>query len=517
MDVDTPLIKLDVLELVNGSRMTYGLRHQDFQRYRKHCTHRVQRLRQILHLTKPNNKKTNQQKELPAKISDARYLHLYVFEVERAWAYAMDLNQELSADTRKRHHTRKKLKRATQHAEALYELCEQQDVEDRSKLEAYAAAMRGHLYFELQQWQDALNQFVSARTIYEHFAGLSSTTHHEALCYAAIDDIDPSIRICAYNLRLNETSMASNVDELVKSLKQSDAAGIASLEQQLSKISQDGGKGRGAESLAQVSWRDRQAAIKNDKVAKAVAKAQEATRQSDSTKHDDDASTSFDRVLAVWAEAEKLVKKALKEDKEATAKVASSKSAKSTEELQFIYSYVAYNMYARSIQRNVQLVAQGDSDGAQRKPQENVRLHDDILKYLESIRELLSHEQEGQLDWELNVLTHYYRGCRCLHVAQAYADLNRIAEAVALYRVAQTYIAQAKQLLHQGDSFASDSVLTVSDKDLVELEQTLRNNAWKTQAAWYLKHGGNTAESDLQTQMEQLNLDDEKKVSNDTF
>ena len=58
-----------------------------------------------------------------------------MFEVERAWAYAMDLNQGLSADTRKRHHTRKKLKRATQHAEALYRLCEQQDVEDRSKLE----------------------------------------------------------------------------------------------------------------------------------------------------------------------------------------------------------------------------------------------------------------------------------------------------------------------------------------------------------------------------------------------
>ena len=102
---------------------------------RKHCTHRVQRLRQLLHLTKPNNKKTNQQNELPEKISDARYLQLFVFEVERAWAYAMDLNQELSADTRKRHHTRKKLKRATQHAEALYQLCEQQDVEDRSKLE----------------------------------------------------------------------------------------------------------------------------------------------------------------------------------------------------------------------------------------------------------------------------------------------------------------------------------------------------------------------------------------------
>ncbi|KAI9255824.1 hypothetical protein BDA99DRAFT_151260 [Phascolomyces articulosus] len=512
MDVDTPAIKLDVLELVNDSRMTYGLRHQDFQRYRKHCTHRVQRLRQILHLTKPNNKKTNQQKELPEKITDARYLHLFVFEVERAWAYAMDLNQELSADSRKRHHTRKKLKRATHHAEALYQLCEQQDVEDRSKLEvkAYAAAMRGHLYFELQQWQNALNQFVAARTIYEHFASLSTTTQHEALCYSAIDDIDPSIRICAYNLRLNETSMANNVDELVKSLKKSDAAGenITSLEQQLSKISEQGAQSH-AESLSEVNWRSRQATIKSDKVAKGISKAQETTKstQLDGT---DDAAISFDRVLASWADAEKLVKKALKEDKEATAKVASSKSAKSTEELQFIQSYVSYNLYAHSIQRNVQLVTQGDNN-TQRKPQENVRLHDDILKHLESIRELLTlEEQDGQLDWELNVLTHYYRACRCLHVAESYASLNRIPEAVALYRLAQTYIAQAKQLLHQGEGFANDSVLTVSENDLVTLEQALRNKAWKTQASWYLKHGGSTAEHDLQAQMEQLNLDDMK-------
>ncbi|KAI8140843.1 hypothetical protein BJV82DRAFT_621351 [Fennellomyces sp. T-0311] len=499
-----------VLELVNDSRMTYGLRHQDYQRYRKHCTHRVQRLRQILNLTKPNNKKTNQQKDLPPKFTDARYLHLYVFEVERAWAYAMDLNQSLSpsAETRKRHHTRKKLKRATQHAEELYQLCEQQDVEDRSKLEvkAYAAAMRGHLYFELQQWQDALDQFVSARTIYEHFAGLSTNPQHEALCYSAIDDIDPSIRICAYNLRLNDS--ARSVDDLVNSLKKSGGAGLSSLEQQLSKITQDDAKGR-AESLPQVSWRDRQVLIKNDKVAAIVAKAQETTKQFGLSKHDD-AATSFDRVLASWADAEKLVKKALKEDKEATAKVASSKSAKSTEELQFIHSYVAYNLNARSVQRNVQLVAQVNE--SQRKPQESVRLHDDILKYLESIREMLSlEEHESHLDWELGVLTYYYRGCRCLYVAKSYADLNRIPEAIALYRVAQTYIAQAKQQLVQGDGFAGDSVLTVSEDDLAKLEQELRNNAWKTQAAWYLKHG-NTDEGELASQIGQLKLDDEKKV-----
>lgn len=136
--------------------MTYGLRHQDYQRYRyvgthsmvpacmlmdasssEYCAHRVRRLRQLLELTKPNNKNVNQQKRLPETFSDARFLHLYVFQVERAWAHAMELKQESSSsmDMRKRHHLRKRLKKASQHADALSDLCDQQSVESRSVLD----------------------------------------------------------------------------------------------------------------------------------------------------------------------------------------------------------------------------------------------------------------------------------------------------------------------------------------------------------------------------------------------
>lgn len=38
-------------------------------------------------------------------------------------------------DMRKRHHLRKRLKKASQHAEALSDLCDQQSVESRSVLD----------------------------------------------------------------------------------------------------------------------------------------------------------------------------------------------------------------------------------------------------------------------------------------------------------------------------------------------------------------------------------------------
>lgn len=103
----------------------------------EYCAHRVRRLRQLLELTKPNNKNVNQTKRLPETFSDARFLHLYIYEVERAWAYAMELKQESSSsmDMRKRHHLRKRLKKASQHADALSDLCDQQSVEARSVLD----------------------------------------------------------------------------------------------------------------------------------------------------------------------------------------------------------------------------------------------------------------------------------------------------------------------------------------------------------------------------------------------
>lgn len=75
---------------------------------------------------------------MPQEINDVRYLHLYVYESERAWSFAMELKQESanSMDTRQRHHVVKRLKKASQYAQQLYTLCENQTVEVRTVLDA---------------------------------------------------------------------------------------------------------------------------------------------------------------------------------------------------------------------------------------------------------------------------------------------------------------------------------------------------------------------------------------------
>ncbi|KAI8333105.1 hypothetical protein BC941DRAFT_504898 [Chlamydoabsidia padenii] len=492
MDITTPL-SLDVLALINDARMQYGLRHQDYQRYREYTAHRLRRLRQILNMVQANTKTTNRQKEVPENFTDVRYLHLFIYDTERAWAYAMELKQESanSLDTRKHHHLTKRLKRAAQHAEKLVVICEQNTVDARTVLDAkaYAATMKGYLYFEQQDWQKAIDQFVEARTIYERFASTNSTGHQEALCYSAMDDIDPNIRFCAYKLQLGGSGSAQDIDSLVASLKQHHSGtGLDLLEAQLAKVGEEHRKEQ-VQALAHMTWRHEQFDVKNTQMADAIVKAQTTTKaaaatKSTSTSTENGVVARYEGILSDWADAEKRIRKLLKEDKEAVAKVTSSKSAKTTRELEWIHAYIAYHLYAYSIQRNLALIDEIQASNG--KVQKMIKLWDDILKNVNYMRDLPCIKESHEFESELDVLTNYYKAQRSVLVAVAYVEMHKTPEALALYQRGQTYIAHTKQGIQQSRGFDDDAVLKVLMDDATQLEQTIRTGIWKAQASWYL-------------------------------
>lgn len=181
------------------------------------------------------------------------------------------------------------------------------------------------------------------RVIYDEFGTASDDPQQEALCYAAIDDIDPNIRFCAYKLQLD----TSNIPHLVDDLRKKNAT-VSALEPQLAQVTTQSSK----KERPTLKWRGTTIVLRNDTVVKALEAAQQKSE---------------------WNEAEKVVKKAVKDDKEATAKVASSQSAKSTQDLQSVYAYVIYNLNARIIHRNIESALKA-------KSQDAVRLFDDILQ-----------------------------------------------------------------------------------------------------------------------------------------
>lgn len=79
----------------------------------------------------------------------------------------MQLKQEStnSMETRQQHHLIKRLKRAAQHSETLFILCEKQKVDSKTAFDvkAYASLMKGYVLVEQQQWQNALDYFIESR------------------------------------------------------------------------------------------------------------------------------------------------------------------------------------------------------------------------------------------------------------------------------------------------------------------------------------------------------------------
>ncbi|CAG8619265.1 38406_t:CDS:10 [Gigaspora margarita] len=529
MDIDEPIkeqgstFSLDILALTNEARNTYGLRHQDYSRYRVH------RLRESVNFVHNKGSKFSQAKEVTeADLNDVRFLHIVLFDVERAWSYAMELKRESrsSGDTRKKHHLIKKLKKSAKLGEKLENLCSREagKVDTRTVLEAqaYSALMSGYLLFEKQSWQAALDKFAAARTIYEKLSA-AGTAHQETLCQSAIDDIDPNIRYCAYVLRLGADNV-SDVDALVKmTIGKNKGVGLDLLEAEVESVLAQTRQEKAA-SLTSITWRGHTVPLRNADLAICILKAQDATTNlenaSDADVEEATKMEMFDSLLEAYGDAERFAKNAVKEDMEATAKVKSSKSEQISTDLNFVYNYVAYNYLSRRIQRNLMLVdslrhklGQEHSEGARfigGKYQDIVKLYDNVLQSLNEIKELSSVQDNLTLSQEVDAKIWYFKAWRTLYVVSAYAVLNKDWEAISLLGRAKEYNSQARSALSQVTAPNKDDVLVVTLKEVEELENIIRSYRCKARATWHLRHSGSD-DSDVTKKLSELTIDEKSK------
>lgn len=106
-------ISLDILEVTRVSQTQHGMRSGDYLRYRQYCTRKIHRLRVGLKMQQGNRKeyrKRNHDVEKIAESKDPRYIEVALFQVERAWAYAMQLKGEVTEENpRPRFHLRQRL------------------------------------------------------------------------------------------------------------------------------------------------------------------------------------------------------------------------------------------------------------------------------------------------------------------------------------------------------------------------------------------------------------------------
>ncbi|KAL7673584.1 hypothetical protein ACOME3_008438 [Neoechinorhynchus agilis] len=135
---------LNVSMSVIEARQAHGLRHDDFQRYRKYCSRRLRNLRQNLKMTNIHTNKKFSKPELEAErpsTSSIKVLLIFLMEAERAWSFAMQLKQELqspNASSRLKHRSNRRLKKAVENAENLEKISNSLKCTVKTKLECQA-------------------------------------------------------------------------------------------------------------------------------------------------------------------------------------------------------------------------------------------------------------------------------------------------------------------------------------------------------------------------------------------
>ncbi|KAL2911892.1 signal recognition particle subunit srp68 [Polyrhizophydium stewartii] len=521
MDVDVP-VSLDVLSVTNDARSTYGLRQQDYQRYREYCARKIHRVRKTTGLLQ-GRKRFEKRPIVESIVSkDSRALQVLLFEAERSWAYAMQLKADSQFEPRKKHHLVKRLVRAADAAKQLEQLCQGEDVDSRTSLDtqAYAARLAAFVHFERQQWQAALDLFASSRAIYEKLALVAASPAHATLCQAAIDEIDPNIRYCAYNLK-SRAGQTHDIASLLELRSKSAGAGHDLLAAKLDSLLAENMHVK-ASKIHSIPWRGIELRVANEPLMATILEMQALAAQIVETlkarsvvsaetgdvdeEHVALVLAEYDKLLGLGWDAYKLAEKDVKDDAIATIKVKSSKSDEHTEMLRNILSYVAMTRLEHTFDRgmllvkvNAQRIRKQDygagpsatSSGAEKRPvrrDELVRLDISLLQTVKEMREVPIVETDLALAHFVEFLGSLSTAQRLAHTADIYAAEGKLAETLALLGKAGEHLQQARAESSKIKPKTGHNAPLVARAAglIVELDERISSRAVRTRAEAFL-------------------------------
>ncbi|KNE64276.1 hypothetical protein AMAG_09308 [Allomyces macrogynus ATCC 38327] len=464
---------LALLATLADARATYGLRHDDYARYRAFCTRRIQRLRAASGMRQAKGRagKYDPKPITAETANDLKHVLALVFTVDRYWAYAMDLAEqaklvdEVSAN-QKRRHMLKKLKLAASSAEHLeqvvVELAKQAkntdggedatllfNLTDVLEVRAYAHEMHGRYLFEKHLWQEALDHFLGAKSIYENIAKVTPDATHAALCQSAMDVLDPQLRYCTYHL----SKRGHDVDALVELIASGRRAAVDAdhFQRELDALLATSDNTDSAATT--LTFLETTVTVRNAAVARAIAQARDLADSVpliDANQRVPVLQTLITTLLA----AEKLARKDLDADQAAKQKVATSTADSTTRGLQVTHTYLAYARRIFTAHRNLALLADRAAEDADRaraaalpaaalttapsapttkkRLAENVRLYDNILANLAEARALPHVASDARACAAIDVRTAEFRARRARDLALAYVSAGKYADAKAV-------------------------------------------------------------------------------------
>ena len=444
------LLSTSSMQHQNGLRAGIG----DFLRYSHFCRKKIQKLRKLFGLTQ-GKKKFQKVAITPELIKDNKIFLILILECERNWSYGMYHKQELTAigeDIKKlRYEITRKFRRATQNAKNIFEICKKYgDTQTQLEAEAYYHFINSNYLIFTRKFQEALELLKKSCNIYEKIKQLKDTI--ESIEYEEkIKSMKTSMRLCIYNLSSTKDAILDeqefentvNVDDIELTEK------IEEIKKGVNKIN---------EEEFTVKYHGIVIPIKNDKLRSDFEKLNELNSKIEKE-------TDIPKKIALFQdyynridEMNKLVKKIKSEE-------GNQNSENFTKIYSNILSYIEHLRLKKYIDKNLSYIAdyskdynnvenisnlfEKDNIKLRVKPQEMMKLYDNLKEYQSQLINLEKDNPEQSYIIELNYREKIYTLSKAFYVGLFYVLNKKYHEAYTIMFYTIERIKEANEFYEQ--------------------------------------------------------------------
>ncbi|KAJ9085876.1 signal recognition particle subunit srp68 [Entomophthora muscae] len=467
-------LEFRALGAVNEARSTNGLRQQDYMRYRKFCTKKLFKLRKSLNLkmdVKDKEASGFNFNSLTAELvsSDKRYLNLVLLETERAWAVALEAENDSNRESRKKFTVIRRLRRACIFSELLEKVCTWNLLDAISILEikAYSWFLNGLHASDKENWKESREYFFAASEILSTLAQAESSSANDKALYLSFnDELEPSLRFCDYNLSRHDDAMDEGHDKKLLTTVTKELQSLAVVKDT-----------KEVATLNSLNWFGNEIQLTSSEISRLVLRSHQAEEALFSGGDSSNDMEHFDELVGSYADMTQAANKLLEEDRIASSKILSSQTAEITANLHLLQTCAKQRYCTAIVLRNWNLaqttfsiskatvVPQLNCSG---RAEEVAQLTEKILQTLEEISHIPHFEEDYHFEqWVLST-TSFFKAFRMTYIGQKYAANQDHSKAFALFEKAHELFMQAKVSKSQAAQSDSriDFVLTLS-----ELEQ----------------------------------------------
>ena len=447
-------LKMDILLSTSSMQHQNGLRAGDYLRYAHFCRKKIQKLRKMNHLSQ--GKRKFQKVEItPQLIKDNKIFLILILECERNWAYGMYHKQELTfigEDIKRlRHEITRKFKRATLNAKKIFDICQKiGDTQTQLEGEAYYHFINSNFLIFTSKFQEALDLLKKACNIYEKIKQLKDTI--ESIEYEEkIKSMKTSMRLCVYNLSSNKDTILDEA-EFEKTVNVDDIE----LTEKIEEIKK--GTNKINEEEFSVKYHGVNIPIKNDKLRNDFEKLNELNSKIEKEQDVQKKILLFQDYYNRIDEMNKLVKKIKGEEGNQSSENFSKiygnilnyiENLRLKKYIDKNLSYISEYSKEYNTIENINNLFEKDNLKLKVKPQEMMKLYDNLKEYQSQLINLEKDNPEQSYIIELNYREKIYTLSKIFYVGLAYVLNKKNHEAYTIMFYTIEKIKEANEFYEQ--------------------------------------------------------------------